>query len=66
MSDKLNKADREEEIQELRAEGEGGGRRALCDHLSIASGLTLGIDKSDSQSVNMLNNKLCEAGTQKR
>lgn len=35
-------------------------------HFSAAETLTLEIDRADSQSVNMLNNHLCQIGTEKK
>lgn len=41
-------------------------RRPLEGHFSLAGTLTLAIDGADSRSVNMLNNYLCSARTEKK
>lgn len=67
VSDKLSKGGQRgnKRGKEQREKTIGGGRE-LWGHLSIATSPTLGIDRGDSQSVNMLNNKLFLAGTEKR
>lgn len=42
------------------------GRRTVQGHFSLAGTLTLEIDRADSRSVNMLNNYLCSAATEKK